>query len=320
MLTRLEVHGYRTFYELTVEPLGRLNLVVGRNDVGKTAFVEAVDILVRSEDPRSLEAILADRGEILSLAGGSGVGEYDFSGLFHGRAPLPGGFSISGVMDGAAVNFRAPVRSQGHESGTGPGAHASSAGPPRVGRLIRIGPSRLSPQRLHELWDRVALTVEEDRVFAALRLIDADIEEATVLADPGEGTVRPFIKLRSHPERVPLATLGGGVGRLFELALAASTLDAGGILLVDEIDTGLHHRVLESMWRFVFEETRRRELQLIATTHSLDCLRGLASALDHVHDPSEGVCVHRLEKGRPASIKFEVDELRVAVQQEVEIR
>ena len=110
------------------------------------------------------------------------------------------------------------------------------------------------------------------------------------------------------------------MGRLFELALALGTLDGGGILLVDEIDTGLHHRVLESLWRFVAEEARRRDLQVMATTHSLDCLRALAAFTSKTEAAGNEVGVHRVERGASTTTFFSSEELETVVEQEVEIR
>lgn len=43
----------------------------------------------------------------------------------------------------------------------------------------------------------------------------------------------------------------------------------GGILLIDEIDTGLHHIAQESLIELLKQEARRLNLQIIFTTHSL---------------------------------------------------
>ena len=370
MLTTTEIRNYRTFSALALDRLCRVNLFVGPNNTGKTALLEAMDLLVRSQDSRTVEAVLAERGELRTGTNGAqDAVELDFSGLFHGRAPIPGGMKISGVLDGQPISFCAGVHFAGDDRAvetrealreidprfielraTGKGEPwrlsasstrvpeslgllaASQSGlltiPSRVPsssrlrdrRLLRMGLSRLPPSFVYELWDSVVLTEDEERVVASLRLIDEDIEKATVLGAPGKETSRAFVKLRGFPERAPLASLGEGVGRLFELALALSSLESGGILLVDEIDTGLHHRVLESLWAFILEETRRRNLQIAATTHSLDCLRALASCIDRQSSSQDDVCVQRLDPNQAKATFFSAEELQVAVQQELEIR
>ncbi|ETX02887.1 MAG: hypothetical protein ETSY2_34620 [Candidatus Entotheonella gemina] len=44
-----------------------------------------------------------------------------------------------------------------------------------------------------------------------------------------------------------------------------------GVVLIDEIDTGLHFTVLSNMWKLVYETAKRLNVQVFATTHSNDC-------------------------------------------------
>ena len=47
LLDSLEIKGYRCFEHLTIEKLGRVNLIVGKNNVGKTALLEALLIYAK---------------------------------------------------------------------------------------------------------------------------------------------------------------------------------------------------------------------------------------------------------------------------------
>ena len=42
ILNSLEVRNYRAFRDLKIERLGRVNLLVGKNNVGKTSLLEAI--------------------------------------------------------------------------------------------------------------------------------------------------------------------------------------------------------------------------------------------------------------------------------------
>ncbi|HHC24806.1 MAG TPA: ATP-binding protein [Desulfobacterales bacterium] len=43
------------------------------------------------------------------------------------------------------------------------------------------------------------------------------------------------------------------------------------MLLIDEIDTGLHFTVMENMWRLITQTAKRLDVQVFATTHNSDC-------------------------------------------------
>ena len=42
MLSKLSIHRYRCFKHLELDNLGRVNLIVGQNNVGKTTLLEAI--------------------------------------------------------------------------------------------------------------------------------------------------------------------------------------------------------------------------------------------------------------------------------------
>jgi len=105
------------------------------------------------------------------------------------------------------------------------------------------------------------------------------------------------------------------------LAIALALIQArGGLLLIDEIDTGLHYSVMGDMWRLVVEAAQRSDVQVFATTHSLDCLRGLAWLCDNNPKLAENVSVQKIEPKLNESVAFSAGELIVAVDQEIEVR
>ncbi len=102
----------------------------------------------------------------------------------------------------------------------------------------------------------------------------------------------------------PLKSLGDGTGRLFGLTLALVAAK-DGILLVDEIENGVHYSVLVSLWKFIAKVAKRLNIQVFATSHSLDCVRAFHEVT--LADPSiEGV-LNRVEtrKGEVRSVLFD---------------
>lgn len=128
----------------------------------------------------------------------------------------------------------------------------------------------------------------------------------------------PFVKLESFEEPLPLRALGDGANRLFGLALAlASARD--GLLLVDEIENGLHYSVQPDVWRLVFEMATRLNVQVFATTHSYDCIKAFEEAARESEE--EGVLVRLARKGDRTLVgEFDERELEIAVEGEIEVR
>lgn len=64
MLRSLEIRNYRNLRHLTIEKLGRVNLLVGKNNTGKTSVLEAVAIYASIRDEVStIKLLLQRRGE-----------------------------------------------------------------------------------------------------------------------------------------------------------------------------------------------------------------------------------------------------------------
>ena len=76
---------------------------------------------------------------------------------------------------------------------------------------------------------------------------------------------------------MPLAACGEGVVRLFSIIveLAASR---NGVLLIDEIDNGLHLSVMPNLWTLLGQLVEKHQVQVFGTTHSDEMMRSALGA------------------------------------------
>ena len=63
MLDSLYIKNFRLFKELTIEKLGRVNLILGRNNSGKSCLLEALHLYAKNASPRTLYELIMERGE-----------------------------------------------------------------------------------------------------------------------------------------------------------------------------------------------------------------------------------------------------------------
>jgi hypothetical protein len=180
--------------------------------------------------------------------------------------------------------------------------------------------TELAESTLSYLWDAVALTDKEERAIEALRIVEPRIERIAFLGEPSRRSVRNvFVKLADSERRLPLGSVGDGLRHL--LALVLHLLPArGGFLLVDEIDTGLHHSVMADMWRLVIESAKRLDIQVFGTTHSLDCVRALAWVRERHPKLADEATVHRVDLNAGRTTAYSLDEIAVAARNHLEIR
>lgn len=192
------------------------------------------------------------------------------------------------------------------------------SGPSQHHPVNFIPTAGLKSRALAERWNRLALTPQEQLVVEALQIIEPRTERLAFLQDPAQAP-RVVLKLRDSATPVPLGSMGEGMRRLLALAIGLGT-SAGGCLLIDELDTGLHYGAMPRMWKLLIEGAKRLGVQVLATTHSLDCIRALAAFAEDFPEHREDVLVHRIEAKRDRAVVFTADEVCVAVSNESELR
>ena len=188
-----------------------------------------------------------------------------------------------------------------------------------------LGPGPPGSEDLARPWDRIALTDDEAGVMRAVNLaIDENVERVTVVGvGAGNGQEpdgrRMIARLKGHDRPVPLASLGDGAVRLFGVAVALAN-SREGFLLIDEAENGIHHTLQRDFWKMVLRTAEDLDVQVFATTHGWDCVRGFAQASADLDDV-EGVLV-RLERrdDRSRAVEYTEEELAAAARDSIEVR
>ncbi len=203
-------------------------------------------------------------------------------------------------------------------------AESGSELPPELA-CESLGPGLPDAADFARLWDRVTLTDDEDRVIQAVNLaVDEEVVRVAVVGDAsgnGQGPIgrRLVARLKGHRHPVPLRSLGDGVVRLLGVAAALAN-SKDGFLLIDEAENGIHHALQRDFWRMVLQTAQDNNVQVLATTHSWDCVRGFAQAAGDL-DAVEGVLV-RLERSddRNRVVEYSEEELSTVARDGIEVR
>ena len=359
MLDSLRITGFRAFPELTVPRVGRVNLVVGKNNVGKTTLLEAVHLHASGRNVfAAAKRMLKRRDEYL----GEDLSAVDLERLFHQRnGTRSDTFSIANRdgrdqlevartwawWDHADPQAQQPrtgdepppevdaerlfiARRQGQSdiklSGLPP--NRPSEGPTRGGGYF--DGSRPMPSLFLPLSGFQTEAIDPAKFWDGIVLTDREdrvIETLRVIEPDIErivmvdrkGRRRSAVAKLRGRAPIPLRSLGDGMNRLFELAVGLVSVEGGGTFLVDEVDSGLHFTTLVDVWRLIFESAARLDVQVFGTTHSWDCIQAFQQAA--TAHPAEGVLV-RLQRSADAlaSETFSEDDLTIITRESIEVR
>lgn len=184
-----------------------------------------------------------------------------------------------------------------------------------------ISPDSLEQYSMSGMWNKVILQGRETEVVTAMRILEPQLTSIHFLTGGPRygGSAGILVGLKGIKERAPLGSYGDGMRRLLALSVALIRT-AGGCLLLDEIDTGLHYSVMGDMWRLVVSAAIRSNVQVYATTHSLDCIQGLRWLSRNHPELYDDVTVHKIEPKLEHSVPLTGHRLLMAVEQEMEIR
>lgn len=119
-----------------------------------------------------------------------------------------------------------------------------------------------------------------------MRIVEPRLQAIEDISASGAPLIWGDVGLR---ELVPLSVLGEGITRIARVVLAISSVPQG-VVLVDEIENGLHHSVLGKFWKVVESAAEEFDTQIFATSHSRECVAAAHDALR-----GESFRLHRLE-------------------------
>ena len=345
MFERLRIRNFRGFGDLRIDSLGRINLVTGRNNAGKTTLLEAIFLLSGAANARmALNAHITRnqrRGAPPRWAADTWWKPL-FSGLDTNRAPeISGSHSRIGGMK-LTIRWERPSKQEFSRDGI-PAAGFPERRSLKFEYEDRNGKIASAAQ---ETADKLDVEQDDDyEPFSAAILQtgggDANddavrlgqlrrrkrgqlILDALRVVEPGLAGVEdnsssgvPMIYVDvGLSELMPLQVAGAGMTHVARIVLDAASVE-GGVLLVDELENGLHHSVLPDVWRVIDKASADFGVQVFATTHSFECIEAAHEALG-----PDGFRLHRIEAedGEHRCVTLSPTAIAGAVRHNMEIR
>jgi predicted ATPase len=175
----------------------------------------------------------------------------------------------------------------------------------------------LTQPELAQYWSRIATTDFEDRINSQLQSCFPEIQRVSVVPAGAENAT--IARVRGTPRQVSLKSLGEGACRFFGLALAASSA-SGGVLLIDEVEIGIHYSVQLELWRFLGHMAREFRVQIFATTHSEDAVRAFGVVAAELPEADGQLIRLQSRSGAIEAVVFDSEDLACARETGHEVR
>lgn len=133
---------------------------------------------------------------------------------------------------------------------------------------------------LDVLWGNITMTPMEKYVLDALKVIEPQITNFNIIKDKNNRTI-PKVSI-SNQSPIPIYSMGDGICHILNIILALLNVQ-DGILLLDEVDSGLHFNKHKELWKILIHLSNALNIQIFATTHNQDCMRALAEVSDEIY-------------------------------------
>lgn len=305
MIQKLEIRNYKGFDNLKINELSNINLIGGENNIGKTSLLEAIFTFY---DRSNLDVILKPlswRGVPLSLKNNKPheiwlpvFNNYNIDKAIEFQFEYEDKkiHEVFINIDKDAVSILDPEKLAKHDNRNIQQQNISehtlhikgiidnkleqdtylyftNNGIARKVNVIQnklkpaifVSPAvRSSAQDVLRFSDIIRDGLE-DEVLSGLKIIDSRIKTITPLAiSENESMVHVDIGIG---KKIPMYYLGDGVVRLLEYILAILNTK-NGIVLIDEIENGLHYSKQKNIWKLIFNLASKFNVQVFATTHS----------------------------------------------------
>jgi predicted ATP-dependent endonuclease of OLD family len=373
MLKSFQIKRFRLFEHIEVKRLSRVNLVVGKNNSGKSTFLEAIELYASNVSPSVLIDLIESRQDdwfseaqtdpydSLKTPLRHLFFEHDLpideDGIVLGEIHSDTNLNIGVAAYQNKSDYEGNIRKTRVRNEELLDNEISSlenfliveenGKTRRVARLdedlrdIRrkyrpflskkefefkynwqtVPTSNIPNRKLSTLWDLTSLTDLEAEVISALHLIDNRISAVAFVEDFSRGRNEsriPLVKIKGMNEPFPLKSMGDGITRLFHIIVALVNA-RNGLLLIDEFENGLHWTVQPQVWDVVFQLAEKLNVQVFATTHSRDCIRGFDEAWQKYPDLG---AFFRLDNknGSIKTTEYTAETLTDAIDMDVEVR
>lgn len=358
MLHSFQIKNYRGFKNFTIAPLERVNLITGSNNVGKTSLLEALYLnlapgvafisnldsdkqetstrhnlfrgfrdvrfsldnvskwgwLFYGKDfSRDIELISSGENGVTQILGMCWlIASKDIGIQIPSDIPLDdlSIFLRINLKNTEGKEFTWRIEKNGHQPPPSP--YMLDSIPLRL--LFNV--SSRSPEEDTKWFSKLDDIGRQAEILDTLRLIEPRLKSLAVSVADGVPMVYGDIGIG---RRVPMALMGEGMVRLFSLVLEITNA-SGGVVLIDEIENGLHHSVLAKIWRAVGAAARRSDTQIFATTHSWECIRAAHEAF--LESSNYDLRLHRLERinGDLKAVTYDKKTLDTSVEMNLEVR
>ena len=171
-----------------------------------------------------------------------------------------------------------------------------------------------------QVFSKLRLEGQKDLLIRSLRLVAPELIDLEILKPADEDQIYA-IRSNDNTVPLPLSLLGGGAVRIALIVLSCALVRDSGTIFIDEIENGLHHSILPQFWQAIDEASRLFNVQVFATTHSIEIIQAANQVFREENASDFGYFRMRRDAQGPTSVVAYRDEaLEGSFEMNLEVR
>jgi len=357
MIKYLKVNNFKGLSELEIDNFSKINLFGGKNNAGKTTLLEAIFLFFDRLNPNMLINQYARRGmnELLlkpetlfqpiftnynfeeeitiSLKQGNFLQENliikYIEDISNQKTFVPVGKNAAVNEDQVFNSSVLELTYQGDKNKNKQiskfsiepnGISLNIENAKNVGKNVRFLSTKNS-MGLNEnsiLYGEIDMNGESDKLLEYLKEIEPRLLSLTsITLSNNSSNLYGDIGIG---KKMPLSYMGDGIGRFLTILLSIMS-NRNGIVLIDEIENGIHYSVLPTLWSVISKVSNEYNCQIFASTHSYECLAAATIGIEQsLENNFRYFRVERSLENKQIVKNFDFSTLKVSIEKGWEIR
>ena len=341
-IQNIQIQSYKCFSNLEVDNLKRVNLLSGKNNIGKTAFLEAIELFVSSQ--KIYDVVINIINLLLRRQNKNRISsnEIEFDLINYKNDSLEIKIdkkSLTIKLIEPDLNQKFDIYVDDEEILSEPILEITLNSETQKFPTSRLVNKKLSfhyrEENLKQKVNFISSSPVNEKDIAIFygNLIDLNKEEFldkslqlfddNFLALKQKTTKRDTIlklKVKNQEKPILLSSLGEGINRFIAI-LCAIWASKDGYLFIDEIENGIHYTNYDKLWNIIFQASKEANCQIFATTHSKECIESYHNVSIQIQENNISfINLSKNKKDKIVAIVLDSDMFHSEIEQNHEVR